>query len=202
MKTKGLTRGEILLGMEKGHFKAGDKFKNENAKFIIEWDRLLYSDTKKPVECDIMRSTYDLIEEPKFKVDDVLIHPMEGMVTVYKVIGYMVYYHTDTKTDWFNAASTWVGEGKIRHATPEEITGEKQRRFWSKLGREVNEYKVGDIVKFGICSHYLEVTAEQKGGVVGCKFFNEESQMDETCNIAAISLNLVTPVEQRLDMKG
>src|SRR5699024_9985253 len=46
------------------------------------------------------------------------------------------------------------GDGNIlapieitRHATPEEITKEKQRRWWAKHGRNVYEFKEGDLIK-------------------------------------------------------
>src|SRR5699024_9134182 len=37
----------------------------------------------------------------------------------------------------------------LRHATPEEITKEKQRRWWSKHGRDVFEFKTGDLIVHG-----------------------------------------------------
>lgn len=33
-----------------------------------------------------------------------------------------------------------------RHATPEEIKAEKERRAWAKIGREVGEFKTNDVV--------------------------------------------------------
>lgn len=33
---------------------------------------------------------------------------------------------------------------KLRHATPEEIKAEKERRVWSKIGREVGDFRLGD----------------------------------------------------------
>ncbi|WP_342512828.1 hypothetical protein MKY34_19825 [Sporosarcina sp. FSL K6-1522] len=33
---------------------------------------------------------------------------------------------------------------RIRHATPEEIKAEKERRVWKSIGREVGQFKVGD----------------------------------------------------------
>ena len=37
--------------------------------------------------------------------------------------------------DWWSV----ISESKIRHATPEEIAEEKQRRFWHENGREVGK---------------------------------------------------------------
>lgn len=34
---------------------------------------------------------------------------------------------------------------EIRHATESEISQEKERRFWSKRGRDVKEYRKGDL---------------------------------------------------------
>src|SRR5699024_8891965 len=48
---------------------------------------------------------------------------------------------------------TWVnlrGEqgSRLRHATPEEIAKEKQRRWWAKHGREVWELRENDILYY------------------------------------------------------
>ncbi len=37
----------------------------------------------------------------------------------------------------------------LRHATPEEIAEEKQRRWWAKHGRNVFEFKKGDLIVHG-----------------------------------------------------
>lgn len=44
-------------------------------------------------------------------------------------------------------------EDICRHATPEEIAEEKQRRWWAKHGRKPWELKIGDIIK-KLCSPY------------------------------------------------
>lgn len=41
----------------------------------------------------------------------------------------------------------------VRHATPEEIAEEKQRRWWAKHGREVWELRKGDVIK-KLCSPF------------------------------------------------
>lgn len=88
---------------------------------------------------------------------------------------------------------------KVRHATPDEIQEEKKKRFWSKLGRKVNEYRDGDIVKFGRFSRYLEVTEDRKGSAVKCRGYNESDLGDTVKNFVVINLRLVIPTEQRLD---
>lgn len=39
----------------------------------------------------------------------------------------------------------------LRHATPEEIKAEKERQLWKSIGREVGEFRVGDVVLLGLC---------------------------------------------------
>jgi len=71
--------------------------------------------------------------------------------------------------------------GHIRHATPSEIKQEKERRFWAGLGREVNEYKKGDIA-----ININRVIAEPFVVINDC---------------VVDYLKLVCPVENRLDVK-
>lgn len=55
--------------------------------------------------------------------------------------------------------------------TPEEIKREKERRVWAKIGREVGEFKDGDVAleRFGGVFHAVEEmeAAYQMGGLVG-----------------------------------
>ena len=45
-----------------------------------------------------------------------------------------------------------------RHATPEEIKAEKERRVWAEIGREVGEFKPNDVVIFETgASHTLVI---------------------------------------------
>lgn len=54
-------------------------------------------------------------------------------------------------------------EGDIRHATPEEIAEEKQRRWWAKHDREVWELKEGDVIK-GTFGQVREVCRVDEAG--------------------------------------
>ncbi len=79
----------------------------------------------------------------------------------------------------------------LRHATPEEIQQEKKRRFWSKLGREVDEWKEGDIVSVDDGA----ISTIEKGDVKRNKVYFE-------CRPGYYpidKLRLAVPVEQRLD---
>lgn len=67
MKTKGLTRGEILIGMEKGDFKLGDKFESttsNRAKIINDFGLVLIYDTKYEdnVSMSVAESTWALVQ--------------------------------------------------------------------------------------------------------------------------------------------
>src|SRR5699024_7830001 len=81
--------------------------------------------------------------ESEFKVGDWVVDVYEGI----------------TRIDSKEKEGLWIGEGtltwvnydgecyeRLRHATPEEITKEKQRRWWAKHGREVKELKKGDVL--------------------------------------------------------
>src|SRR5699024_7959664 len=41
----------------------------------------------------------------------------------------------------------YIKKVNVRHATPEEISKEKQRRWWARHGREVWELKVNDEIR-------------------------------------------------------
>src|SRR5699024_8454985 len=49
----------------------------------------------------------------------------------------------------------------LRHATPEEITKEKQRRWWVRHGRDVYEFKEGDLIKRGDLTSEVEEVEEK-----------------------------------------
>src|SRR5699024_9487763 len=51
----------------------------------------------------------------------------------------------------------------LRHATPEEIAEEKQRRWWSKHGRDVFEFKTGDLIDH---DHYVVEVMEVRSDML------------------------------------
>lgn len=180
-KTKGLTRGEILIGMENGWFKDGDEFitKNQSSRLFIEGESLFvgHSD-EEPDDAYVYvdKRRYDLIEKPAYKMGDWVYEPG---YSVYQ-IGY---------EPFLNELNAGVHKD-MRHATPAEIAAEKHRKWWGKLRREVNEYRVGDIVAYTDGrGGDIDVVQEIRGEYVEC--------MHDTVDIGEI--RLVTPVEQRLD---
>ena len=88
----------------------------------------------------------------------------------------------------------WVDDFEVnffidfRHATPEEIAQEKKRRFWAELGREVDEYKIGDIVAKN--GNVQEISGVLRDGwkiqTYSLPVYNDE-------------LTLICPVERRMD---
>lgn len=77
----------------------------------------------------------------------------------------------------------------FRHATEQEIAQEKKRRFWEGLGREINEYKKGDIAK--VENDVREVNFVREDGKVGFAGLMYIYATDE--------VTIITPVEKRLD---
>src|SRR5699024_5083701 len=82
--------------------------------------------------------------ESEFKVGDWVLDVYEGI----------------TRIDSKEKEGLWIGEGtltwvnydgecyeRLRHATPDEIAEEKQRRWWAKHGREVWELKLNDEIR-------------------------------------------------------
>src|SRR5699024_9714190 len=83
--------------------------------------------------------------EETFKVGDWVVDVYEGI----------------TRIDSKEKEGLWIGEGtltwvnydgecyeRLRHATPEEIATEKQRRWWAKHGRDVWELKENDLIYY------------------------------------------------------
>ncbi|MGI2709015.1 MULTISPECIES: hypothetical protein [Bacillus cereus group] len=89
-----------------------------------------------------------------------------------------------------------------RKATPEEIAQEKRRRVFAKVGRELDEFKKGDVVAMS-AGDLSEVTVEEpSAGLIKCVQFDLYNQTFDTFNVNPKSLNLVVPAEHRLDKEG
>ncbi|GGP17168.1 hypothetical protein [Oceanobacillus neutriphilus] len=84
----------------------------------------------------------------------------------------------------------------IRHAAPEEEQQEKKRRFWSKLGREEDGWKEGDIVGVEGSKFITYISYEDldRGEVEFPRFTAGDNEY-----FPLNKIRLVTPVEQRLD---
>ena len=81
---------------------------------------------------------------------------------------------------------------ECRHATEQEIAQEKKRRFWSGIGREVDEYREGDV--FRVINIPQEIVISE---IKEVRQLVVEDADGDCWNVEEIKL--VTPVEQRCD---
>jgi hypothetical protein len=139
------------------------------------------------------------IEEP-YKVGDWLHVTTPNFNFVAKVVD-----EYDEYTEFDNGKR--LSSFEFRKATPEEIEAEKKRRKWAAIGREVDEYRKGDIVmviekiyaelfvegsvKVSTLPDVVEFVDPQHGpylrGLRRCVDVNE--------------IELVCPIEHRFDLK-
>src|SRR5690625_443671 len=92
------------------------------------------------------------------------------------------------------------GHENTRHATPSEIAEEKERRFWNKFGREVNEYRAGDIVKGrGVITEKWRLGPVRKTPELEGAVQIEDISDGNTIDLEMESCRLICPVENRLD---
>ena len=86
--------------------------------------------------------------EPEFKVGDWVIftdepedEPIFGRINKNMIVEW-----DDDVTNNYDEIQKLYKEGHLRHATPEEIAEEKERRWWASHGRDVWELKTGDVL--------------------------------------------------------
>lgn len=95
---------------------------------------------------DMARSLYIGYEiEPKYKAGDWVV--FESKVNGPFICVIEKVYELSVDTDYLgsNGYKQNFGKELVRHATPEEIHTEKERRWWAEIGREVGEFKDGDV---------------------------------------------------------
>src|SRR5690606_17331433 len=136
---------------------------------------------------DLIKALYNGYEvEPEFKVGDwVVIDYKEHGTKVGKIKGYI-------KKDAFYIDNNHAA-GSImntRHATPEEIVAEKERRWWAKHGRDVWELREGDILFDALYSVFQEVL--RINGTEITWFDGDKASMDyvkERCKVVCFAEN-------------
>lgn len=172
MKIKGLSRGEILVGMEEGRFKDGDKFKRQSdgKEIVIVFPRLRYMGGN-PVEVAVVTEAWDAINE--FEINDWVCHEENELIGIItKKDGRYIVLDNMRERDGFSAY--W--DESLRKATPEEIKQEKRRRLFEKHGRGIDEFKSGDVATPAdndkalllIESYYSHKNAVR----IGCTYYN------------------------------
>ena len=80
----------------------------------------------------------------------------------------------------------------VRKATPEEIAAEKERRKWATIGRDIREYRKGDVVSFNGYPDFIDFVDLSHGPYL----------RDLKCHVHKNEIELVCPVEHRFDLKG
>ncbi|MGO3375503.1 hypothetical protein [Brochothrix thermosphacta] len=149
---------------------------------------------------DVRRATAEEIEEatkPKFEIGDAI--SVDGRFAL--ILSELDSEH-EYKIKWYsNGSQTYAGKSYIRHATEEE-----KSHLQTLIGREKDEYKVGDSVELlgGSCSGY----SGRKGyifeidGTSGTRMHlkdNGNKPIDMDTYIRPEELKLITPVEWRHD---
>ena len=87
---------------------------------------------------ELIRALYIGYEvEETFEVGDWIVNIYNEDVGIVTELGSSYLKYDDGLSDGFH---------NFRHATPEEIAEEKQRRLWYENGREVGEFKLNDVI--------------------------------------------------------
>lgn len=90
---------------------------------------------------DVVKAiAYGYEVEPEFNVGDWVVHSNGNVIRQIEKVEHNRVNVTDGENGY-----VW-GISYIRHATPEEIAEEKERRWWKKHGRDVWELREGDIL--------------------------------------------------------
>lgn len=90
----------------------------------------------------------------------------------------------------------WRREESLVRATDEEVAEAKRAAKWAEIGREVGEYKVGDIFR-NPDGNLFEITRIDDRLVFPIRFTNLEG--DDDGYMRKANLTLITPVEARFD---
>lgn len=84
---------------------------------------------------DFIKALYIGYEvEPEFEVGDWVYRKSDGVVSKINRIENQEDFYGEFSTDKHRG---WLYVEEIRHATPEEIEKEKERRWWAKHNRDV-----------------------------------------------------------------
>lgn len=140
----------------------------------------------------LARSIYIGYEvEPEFLIGDTVINKETGIIE--EVDGYMTTILEKHSENY-------------RHATPEEIAAEKERRWWRKHGRDVLEFKTNDIVSYdcnawgGIYTVYSDIYSWDSFKNRLIKVSNRHMHNGRVLSFRADKLKVMCFVENRLDV--
>ncbi|MBD7984430.1 hypothetical protein H9649_07555 [Sporosarcina sp. Sa2YVA2] len=140
-----------------------DSFECLKGFTIEEFAKLLY-----------VRNSYEI--EPQYKVGDWVVNSANGRFAKVERVAPDRVWVDDEKARYFLKSS-------LRHATPEEIKAEKERRVWAGIGRENIGFKQGDV-------------AVDKAGY----FYTDKSDIEEV--YAEAALKGFYPAESFIEFGG
>lgn len=139
---------------------------NKEQLLLAKSTRLLEQGRDEPIADlsfdELVKALYIGYEvESKFKVDDWVIFKNDVCV---KVLRRILEIDEMNKLVRFSMSSKWEQiEDIVRHATQKEIKEEKERQLWKKIGRDIGEFKEGDVrLVDGYSSVYTSATGAAK----------------------------------------
>lgn len=116
----------------------------------------IFEDTKVSASCMKDISPFELANilikgyevEPQFKVGDLVVGLPTG--NLYRLKKEFDQYREDQRFEveflYGNGnVNTSITTNNVRHATQEEIKAEEKRQLWKSIGREIGEFKIGDV---------------------------------------------------------
>lgn len=107
------------------------------------------------------RGDYEV--EPEYKVGDWVVNKNLANIGKIKNIELLKSGEEYFRGFWSNGSPMHCLKGNLkRHAIPEEIAEEKERRWWERQGRKFREIREGDIVE--IYHHVEEVNRVKNAG--------------------------------------
>lgn len=98
-----------------------------------------------------------------------------------------------------NTRIVWRDFGEIRHATPEEIAKEKERRWWAKHGREPWEIKEDDVLEYLGDLYIIDCFDSEK--ICLKSGIERKTDYEETFDFVKKHFKVVCFAEDRKDIK-
>lgn len=165
----------------------------EQAKAIEEFQKTVH---ELGISLDELKGIFESGYEvkPEFKVGD-WVYDMQ-----YNKVACVDHRGVDDIRVWVDDEDyNFFAIVNIRHATPEEIEEEKERRFFAEYGRDVWELKRGDIVRLSN-GWIVEIDSIDLSQDFAVRFINQ-NYVEDGAQLKNVQ-KLIVPVEKRLDWEG
>lgn len=163
-----------------------------NTDFVLSNEVKLLKETfryPKQVDTFVKAVVVGYEVEPEFKIDDWVVVENHGDEWIAKVA--KVYCERSVYVDCcpYVDNKNCYAFSKLRHATKEEIAQEKKRRFWSGLGRYVEQYRDSDII-LNPDGEIDEIRGVKEDGLIVSRTYGKFEKSEA---------KLICPSETRLD---